>query len=352
MSDASDTSKLRVLLLRRLEQPAMLLLERNSATISVKVGSDGPTSRETHLANAKAFQPHGIITFVSDAKIDGEFLDAAGPQVKVVSTVSVGTDHIDFGALKARNVRLGNTPGVVSGPTAEIALALALMSSRRIKDAMHSVYGSIGHEPTKAASNAGGGELFADWSPRLASGLAGKVVGVIGLGGIGTETAKRLRGFDVNPTILYTGSGPPKPDNEKRTGGQCEFTSLDNLLKRSDLIFVTCSLNSKTRGLIGAAQLALVKPSAVIINVARGPIIDTDALVQALESGKLAAAGLDVTDPEPLPTGHPLLGMRRVCVLPHMGTDDMDTMESMSMMAVENLLRGLRGKEMLAEFGL
>lgn len=306
-----------------------------------------------HLNNLRQIKPHGIVCFTTDTKIDEEFVEAAGTQLKVVSTVSVGIDHINTAVLKSRKIRLGNTPGVVAGPTAEIAVCLALMAGRRIKDAMHSVYGPFGPQAAGSGSSnageSGGGELFSDWNPRAAFGLAGKTCGILGLGNIGSAVAMRLRGFGINQEILYVGSSSSKPQFEAMTGGPCRFVGLDEMLGQSDLVFVTCSLNEHTRGLIGARELSLMKPSAALINVARGPIIDTAALVEALKTNKLAAAGLDVTDPEPLPAHHELLSMRNVIVLPHMGTDSREAMEDMALLAVRNLLSGVQDQEMPAE---
>lgn len=329
----------------------MALLDSHSSLLTYSIP---PTpTRDAFLLHANSIRPHGIICFVSDTKIDKELLDAAGDQVKIISTVSVGYDHVDTLTLKSRGIKLANTPGVVAAPTAEIALALALMATRRIKDAMTAVYGRIGPaESSNESNNNGGGELFSSWSPRSAYGLRNKIIGIIGLGAIGVQTALRLRAFGVNPTILYTGSSSPKPAAEAETNGPCQFLPLSDLLQRSDIVFVTCSLNAKTKGLIGTEQFQNCKPTAALINVARGPIVNTDALVDALQTGKIAAAGLDVTDPEPLPQGHPLLGMRNVVVLPHMGTDSGEAMDEMAMMAVENMVRGLQGKEMLAEVAL
>lgn len=150
----------------------------------------------------------------------------------------------------------------------------------------------------------GGGELagIGGWQPRLATTLQNKVCGIIGLGNIGVEVAKRMRGFGIAEKILYTGRSA-KPGYEERTNGPGEFVSLEQLLRNSDLIFVTCSLTPSTRNLLSFSQFDMCKPSAVLVNVARGGIVDTQALVEALQKGKIAAAGLDVTEPEPLPVG-------------------------------------------------
>ncbi|KAI9021979.1 D-isomer specific 2-hydroxyacid dehydrogenase [Hyaloraphidium curvatum] len=347
---SAPAEPLRLFLTRPLEKRASELLARQP---DVRLAVSPSKSRDEIIAGVSELKPHGLICFATDTKIDGALLDACGPQLRVVSTVSVGTDHVDKPAVKARGAKLANTPGVVAGPTAEIALALALMACRRIKEAAFSCYfpDGAGQEPDPRGG-ASGGELGGEWNPRLASTLAARTCGIVGLGNIGVEVAKRLRGFGVDPTVLYSGSGGAKPDSEARSGGACRHVALDELFRESDVIFITCSLNEKTRGMVDARLLALAKPTAVLVNVARGGIVDTEALVDALRGARLAAAGLDVTDPEPLPAGHPLLKMRNVVVLPHMGTDAEEVMEDMAVMAAENALRGARGQPLLAEVQL
>ena len=260
-------------------------------------------------------------------KIDVELLAAAGPSLRVVSTMSVGVDHIDVAACSARHVRIGNTPGVLTDTTADLALGLILATARRI---------------TEAAEAVKAGE-WAAWRPEWMTGadLHGSTVGLVGLGRIGQATARRLMGFGCR--ILYTG---PRPHPDAAEQVNAHFVDLPTLLAESDFVSIHCPLNESTRYLFGPDAFAGMKSTAILVNTSRGPVIDQAALFTALTTGQIAAAGLDVTDPEPLPADHPLLSLPNCVILPHIGSASVATRLRMAVMASENLVAGVTGGDL------
>jgi lactate dehydrogenase-like 2-hydroxyacid dehydrogenase len=258
-------------------------------------------------------------------RIDDELLDAAGPHLRVVSTMSVGYDHVDVAACRRRGIPLGNTPGVLTDTTADLTLALMLATARRL---------------IEAAAAVKSGE-WSTWKPEWMTGydLYGSTVGIIGLGRIGVAVAERLRGFGCR--LLYTGSAP-KPAVADPLGAH--FVGLEQLLAESDFVTVHAPLNAATQHLINGDTLRQMKRTAILINTSRGGTVDQDALYAALAQGQIAAAGLDVTTPEPLPTDHPLLTLPNCVVLPHIGSASIATRTKMALMAAENLLAGVQGQ--------
>lgn len=258
-------------------------------------------------------------------QIDDALLDAAGPQLKVVSTMSVGYDHIHVDACRRRGVAVGNTPGVLTDTTADLAVALLLATARRLVE---------GAEAVKAGQ-------WSTWKPEWLTGpdLHGSTVGIVGLGRIGAAVARRLQGFDC--TILYSGPNA-KPDVADPLGAR--YVDMETLLAESDFISIHCPLNDETRNLFDAAAFAAMKPTAILINTSRGGTVDQAALYQALSSGQIAAAGLDVTSPEPLPADDPLLTLPNCVVLPHIGSASIATRTRMATMAADNLVAGVRGE--------
>ena len=309
-----------VLVTRRIPQPA---IERIRAACTVRQWeSDDPIPRGTLLAWAQGVD--GIYCLLTE-RIDAELLDAAGPQLKVVSTMSVGYDHVDAPALRARGVLLGNTPGVLTETTADLALALLLATARRLPE---------GWSAVKEGA-------WGPWQPLWMTGrdLYGSTVGIVGLGRIGAAVGRRLLGFGCK--LLY--SGPrPHPDLAGPLGAV--YTSFDDLLAQSDFVTIHCPLNEQTRDLFDARAFARMKPSAILVNTSRGPVVDQDALYTALTSEQIAAAGLDVTTPEPLPADHPLLSLPNCVVLPHIGSATVATRVQMALMAADNLLAGVEGR--------
>jgi glyoxylate reductase len=271
-----------------------------------------PPPRDELLACVREVE--GLLALLTD-RIDAELLDAA-PNLRAISNYAVGVDNVDVEAATARGIPVGNTPGVLTDTTADLAVALMLGIGRRLVDGDAYVRRGDWHT----------------WEPDqlLGRDLHGATVGIVGFGRIGQAVAQRLEGFEC--TILHT----------SRRGG----VGFEELLERSDFVSVHTPLTPETRGLIDAGALRRMKPTAYLVNTARGPVVDTDALAAALQGGEIAGAALDVTDPEPLPADHPLLDAPNLLVLPHLGSATHATRERMAEMAVDNLLAGLRGERM------
>jgi glyoxylate reductase len=247
-------------------------------------------------------------------------------RLKVVSNFGVGADHIDQDGARALGIPVGNTPGVLDAATADLTWALLLAAGRNVVRGDHFARGpDFKHY---------------DAAILLGQQITGATLGIIGLGRIGYQVAKRAVGFDMK--IIYHNRMPNK-DAEADFGAR--YTSLDELLGQSDFIALNCPLTEKTTGLIGARELARMKPTAVIANAARGPVWDQDALLAALQSGHLHGAATDVTYPEPLPRDHPLIAEERLVLLPHLGSATSQTRDAMAQMSVTNLLAGLQGRE-------
>lgn len=265
----------------------------------------------------------GLLCLLTD-RIDGELMDAA-PDLRVISNLAVGYDNIDVDAATQRGIPVGNTPGVLTDTSADLAFALMCAGMRRLPEAERYV---------KAGK-------WQTWHPLTLLGhdLHGATLGIIGLGRIGQAVAKRARGFDMR--LLYHGGS----DTEAAAQLGAERVALDVLLRESDIVSIHAPLNDETRGMIGAEQLSLMKEGALLVNTARGPIVQTDALVAALQTGRIRAA-LDVTDPEPLPADHALLTLDNCLVVPHIGSSTIHTRERMATIAAENLLAGLRGDKL------
>jgi glyoxylate reductase len=270
----------------------------------------------------------GIYTY-GHLTVDGPMMDRL-PGLKVISNYGVGVDHIDLRAAAQRGIPVGNTPGVLDGATADMGFALLLASARLIV----------------TGDRYARGPDFLEYDPGYMLGreVHGATLGIVGLGRIGRQVARRARGFDMN--VLYH-NRRPRPDIEQELG--VRYTAFDELLARSDYVMLTVPLTKDTRGLIGARELARMKPTATLVNIARGGVVDTAALTEALRTGQIAAAALDVTDPEPLPRGHPLLAMDNVVIVPHLGSATNETRTSMAELSVKNLLAGLRGEKLLVE---
>jgi glyoxylate reductase len=256
----------------------------------------------------------GLLTLLTDA-VTAEVLEGA-PRLRAISNYAVGVDNIDLEAASAHGIPVGHTPDVLTETTADLALALMLGAARRLVE---------GDALVRRGE-------WRTWEPGLLLGhdLHDATVGIVGMGRIGSAVARRAEGFGAE--VVYSG----------RSGG----VELGDLLELSDFVTLHCPLTADTRGLIGADALARMKPSAYLVNTARGPIVDTAALIEALEQGEIAGAALDVTDPEPLPGDHPLLGAPNLLVLPHLGSATNATRERMADMAVDNLLAGLAGERM------
>ena len=256
-------------------------------------------------------------------RVDGAFLDRL-PGVRVVSNFGVGVDHIDVAAAAARGIPVGNTPGVLDGATADMAFALLLAAGRRLGE----------------GDRYARGPDFLRYDPGYMLGreIHSSTLGIVGLGRIGAQVARRARGFDMK--VLYHNRNR-RPEVESELGAR--YVPFSELLAEADYIVLTCPLTPETTGLIGRDAFARMKPTAILVNVARGPVVDMTALTEALSSRRIYAAALDVTDPEPLPRNHPLLKLDNLTVTPHLGSATEQTRQRMAEISVENLLLGLAG---------
>jgi glyoxylate reductase len=265
----------------------------------------------------------GALTLLTDP-IDGAVLDRE-PQLRVVSNFAVGFDNVDVAAATARGVAVCNTPGVLTDATADATWSLLMAASRRIVEGVD--YVRAGKWKT--------------WGPTLLLGqqVTGATLGIVGFGRIGREVAKRARGFDMDVVIYDTYRDEAA---EQELG--VRYMPLDELLSSSDFVTLHVALTAETRHLIGRRELGMMKPTAVLVNAARGPVVDTDALAWALEDGQIFAAGLDVTDPEPLSADHPLVGMPNCTIVPHTASATVQTRDAMATLAARNLLAVLNGE--------
>ena len=283
---------------------------------------DLPPPREALLDRVVGID--GLLCLLTD-RVDAALLDRAGPQLRVVSQMAVGVDNIDVAACAARGVAVGHTPGVLTETTADLAFALLLAAARRVVEAAG--YVRAGRWRT--------------WSPMTLAGrdVHGATLGIVGLGAVGQALARRAAGFDMR--LLYW-ARRPKPLAARRLGA--EFRPLPALLGESDFVSVHVALAPETHHLIDASALAAMRPHAILINTARGPVVDEAALLAALRARRIGGAALDVTEVEPVPADHPLLALENVIVLPHIGSASLATRAKMADLAVANLLAGLRGR--------
>lgn len=310
-------SKPKVVVTRQIPEAAITPIQRSC---NVRYwDSEEPIPRETLLDWVRGAR--GLYCLLTES-IDDQLLDAAGTGLRVVATMSVGYDHIDVDALRKRGISLGNTPGVLTETTAELAMALLLATARRLP------------EGTQAVESG----TWPSWRPMWMTGrdIHGSTVGLVGLGRIGAAFARMLGGFGCR--MLYTGPRE-KPETARAVGAT--FAPMDRLLQESDFVAVHCPLNEQTRYLFGAEAFGKMKRSAVLINTSRGGVVDQDALHDALVRGEIAAAGLDVTEPEPLPADHPLVSLENCVILPHIGSATVATRTKMAVMTTENLLAGV-----------
>jgi len=266
----------------------------------------------------------GVVSLLTD-RIDGELLDRS-PRLRVVSNYAVGFNNVDVAACTSRGVAVGNTPGVLTDATADTAVTLMLAAARRVLE---------------SAIDAKEGR-WKTWEPLgwLGQDLAGRTLGIVGMGRIGFAAASRLhRGWGMK--VLYT-EQVPRPEADKELGAR--RVDLATLLAESDFISVHVDLNPSTKGMFGAAQFQKMKKTAVFVNTARGPLVDQKALADALRNGTIFAAGLDVTDPEPLPPDHELYKLPNCTIVPHIASATVQTRDAMARICANNLLAGVRGE--------
>ncbi|XP_011643893.1 glyoxylate reductase/hydroxypyruvate reductase-like [Pogonomyrmex barbatus] len=275
----------------------------------------------------QALPGHDAVFLVNHYQVNNEFLDIAGPNLKVVSTMSAGYDHLDVPEIKKRGIKIGHTPMVLSAAVAEMAILLMLSAARRAHDGRT----ALEKNEVKRSSQ---------WM--LGQEIRGSTVGIFGLGNIGQAIVKRLMGFEVG-CFIYTGHSHKKAGDELGA----IFVSLDELLTQSDFLVIAAPLTNETRGLFNDDTFNKMKKNAILVNVARGQIVNTDSLVKALRDKKIFAAGLDVTDPEPLPAEHELLKLPNVEIVPHLGSATIKTRNDMSLIAAQNIINGLQGKPLV-----
>ncbi len=273
----------------------------------------------------KVVDKSGLLCLLTD-RIDAAIMDTA-PDLKVISQCAVGFDNIDIPAATARSIVVGNTPGVLTDATADFAFALLMSAARRVVEGVD--YIRAGKWETWGLTTLLGQDIF------------GSTLGIVGMGRIGQAVAKRARGFEMR--ILYSDQ-KRQLEFEREFG--LEFCSLDELYAQSDFISLHVNLTPETQGMIGERAFGLMKPNVVLINTARGPIVDPEALYAALRSGQIAAAALDVTDPEPLPADHKLLHLPNLIVAPHIASATVTSRTLMAQIAVRNLIAGVQGQKL------
>ncbi|KAF2844800.1 glyoxylate reductase [Plenodomus tracheiphilus IPT5] len=335
-------AKPKVVVTRQLIEEAQSLLDAKKDELEIiQWQSEKPCPRPWLLQNAA--NASAILVMLSD-KIDTELLSTAGPGLKTISSFSVGTDHIDHHALKTRGIRLGYTPTCLTDAVADLTIMLTLMAQRRGGEAIAKV--REGEWPGMP------------WHPLLMTGpqIRGATVGFLGFGRIAQAVVKRLLAFDVRRVVYLTSRpGERVKDDHFNILETARIDiepvhSAEQLARESDVVVVSCALTPQTKHLVGTEFFSKMKKLAVIVNIARGGVIDTEALVKALDEGVIFGAGLDVVENEPnIQADHPLLKQPRCVLVPHIGSATIETREQMAMESVRNLLAGIEGGQMVNE---
>jgi len=284
---------------------------------------DGPLPPPRDVLEENVVNIEGLLSLLTD-KIDAALMDKA-PKLKVISNYAVGFDNVDIPAATKRGIIVGNTPGVLTETTADLAFALMMAAGRRIVE---------GDKEVRAGK-------WKTWGPMtlLGQDIHGATLGIIGLGRIGASVARRAKGFGMK--IIYYDI--IRNENVEKELG-IKYTDLNSLLSQSDFITIHTNLTKETHHLISSKQFDLMKRTGILVNTSRGPIVDNMALYEALRSKKIAYAGLDVTEPEPLPADHPLLTLDNVIVVPHIASASVASRTKMGLMAADNLIAGLKGE--------
>jgi glyoxylate reductase len=316
MTDSRD----RVFVTRRLPGDA---LARLAAVATVEIWPDEMPPAYDELCRGAA-SAHGLIALLTDT-IDATLI-ASAPALRVISTMAVGYDNIDVAAATVRGIPVGNTPGVLTETTADLAFALILAVARRVPEAERFLREG----------------RWRTWDPQMLLGydLHGATLGIVGLGKIGQAVARRAAGFGMR--VLYA---TRRPVGEPAAAAAVDV-DLDSLLRASDVVSLHVPLTAATRHMIGESQLRSMKRTAILVNTARGGVVDQQALVRALHEGWIAGAGLDVMEEEPVASGDPVLSAPNVVLLPHIGSATHATRERMASMAVDNCIAGLRGERL------
>jgi len=282
-----------------------------------------PPERETLLEHVRGVD--GLLCLLTD-HIDGEVMDAAGPNLKVISNHAVGFDNIDIAAATQRGIPVGNTPGNLTDATADMAFALMMAAGRRVVEA----------EKFLRAGE------WKTWGPSMLLGVdfAGATLGIVGFGRIGQAVAKRASGFDMRVLYYDPSASDQRPDLNAVS------TDIDTLLAKSDFVSLHVPLTPRTHHLVDAAFLAKMKTNSVLVNTARGGVLDQSALYDVLKENRIFAAALDVTDPEPLPLDSPLLELDNCIIVPHIASASVQSRDMMAYLSAKNLIAGLNGEKL------
>ncbi len=313
--------KPKVYVTRIIPEPGLSML-KECCEVEVHNSKEWPPSRQELIEKVR--DKDALLCLLTD-KIDAEVMDAA-PNLKVISTYSVGFDHIDVPEATKRGIYVTHTPGVLTDAVAEFTVGLILAVTRRIVEADKIIRTGQWDKP---------------WNPYFLTGpeLKGKTIGLVGLGRIGVATAKRLSSFDVK--LVYY-------DVERRWDVESilnmEYMDLDTLLSVSDIVSIHVPLTKDTYHLINEERLRKMKKTAYLINTARGPVVDTNALIKALKEGWIAGAALDVFEQEPLPPDHPLTKLDNVVLTPHIASATIEARQRMAELAARNLIAVLKGE--------
>lgn len=283
-----------------------------------------PPSRDELMGKVRGVD--GLLCLLTDT-IDAKLMEFAGPQLKVISQIAVGFENIEVAEATKRGIPVGYTPDVLTQTTADAAFALMMVAARRLAEGWKAVHDG----------------KWRTWHPLhyLGQDVHGSTLGIVGMGRIGLEMAKRARGFDMD--VIYSDLIRREEDEARY---DMKYVNLDTLLREADFITLHTNLTDATYHLIGEEALAKMKPTAVLVNTSRGPVVDMKALYLALRDGWITAAALDVTEPEPIPMDDPLLTLDNCVIVPHIASASVATRRGMSLLAVENLIKGLRGEKL------
>lgn len=315
----------RILVTRPIPPQGLDMLRSLAADYELDLWPDPlPPPYELLLRRARGVA--GLYCLLTD-RIDANLLEAIGPQLKVVSQMAVGFDNVDVAAATARRIPVGNTPGVLTDTTADFAWALLMAAARRVVEA---------DKFTRAGR-------WRTWDPigHLGPDVSGATLGIVGFGRIGQALARRAAGFDMRILCFDTRRSP-----EAEARYHVQYVELDTLLRESDFVSLHTTLSQETRHLMDDERLKIMKPSGILINTARGPVVDPAALYRALSGGVIAYAALDVTEPEPIEPGDPLLTLDNIIIAPHIASASFQTRNKMATMAAANLIAGLRGERL------
>lgn len=311
----------KVFISRKIFEPALALLSKE-AQVDIWPLDSAPSEA---VFIEKASEVDALLTMLSDPISEAVINSGKRAHLRVISQMAVGYDNIAVSSATQAGIPIGHTPGVLTETTADFAWALLMAAARRVVESHYEVHAGI----------------WRAWGPDVLCGkdIFGATLGLIGFGRIGQAMARRALGFNMK--VLYT---QRHRDTEAEKRYNAEFVPLEKLLRESDFVSLHAYLSPETKGLIGAEQFALMKAGAIFVNTARGAMVDHQALYEALKSDRLAAAALDVFDPEPIPPDHPLLELTNVIITPHIGSASTKTRQRMAIMTVENILAGLAGK--------